>query len=193
MSKKEKLCLNVYTEKYKKEILNGYCRQQPFFFDIFKKLNENPNFQLFGTFIKCNKEVLPINREEKIERMFAAYCMKVIKNRCRDYIRSRKYIYEREISLFNITASTEPFTEDVHFIAPIVFGNELIFIEHEELRDALKKLDEEEFRIIMYYYFLEMNDREIAELLKVSKTGTWEKRQRALKSLKRIIVENWYE
>lgn len=125
--------------------------------------------------------------------MFAAYCMKVIKNRCRDYIRSRKYIYDREISLFNITASTEPFTEDVHFITPIVFGNELIFIKHEELRDALKKLDEEQFRIIMYYYFLEMNDREIAELLKVSKTGTWEKRQRALKSLKRIIVENWYE
>lgn len=161
--------------------------------EIFKKFVENSNFSVFGTFIKYNREVLPISREEKIERMFARYCTKVIKNKCRDYIRSRKYINDREMSMSNIASSIEPFTVDIHFVSPIAFGDEMILIEHEELRDALNKLNEEQFRIIMYYYFLDMNDREIAELLKVSKTGAWEKRKRALQSLKTTIAGQRYE
>ena len=125
------------------------------------------------------------------QHAFDAYCKKILKNATRDIYRRLARQAEREISLSDLTENgadiaavmDEYFEEERQFEA-LGFS---ITIKSELLAEALRHLPERQRKIIMQYYFLDMNDREISETSGEVRNTVSYQRNAALKKLHEIM------
>ena len=125
------------------------------------------------------------------QHTFDAYCKKVLKCAARDIYRRMKRQAEREISLSDLTENgvelaavmDEYFEEERQFEA-LGFN---IIVKSELLAEALRLLPERQREIILRYYFLDMNDREIGETSGAVRNTVSYQRNAALKKLKEIL------
>lgn len=104
---------------------------------------------------------------ERTQHQFDAYCKKVLKYAARDIYRRLARQAEHELSLSEfsengagIIAVMDDYFEDERQFEALGFS---VAIKSELLSEALRLLPEKEREIIMRYYFLDMNDREIGE------------------------------
>lgn len=126
-----------------------------------------------------------INRYEDVENRFDAYCKRVLKNRLIDYKREEAIKREQEISL-NLVQEADLVTADNETIVVMVEDEECI-VRDEDLLDALNRLPEEKYKIVMCYYYLGMTDKEISQKLEQKRTTVRNKRYRAIYILRKIL------
>jgi RNA polymerase sigma factor (sigma-70 family) len=132
-----------------------------------------------------------VDFQEHKQRAFDAYCKKVLRNAARDIYKRLARQAEREISLSDlpengagvIAVMDEYFQAEQEFEA-LGFT---IAIKSELLAEALRLLPERQREIILRYYFLDMNDREIGETSGAVRNTVSYQRNAALKKLKQIM------
>ncbi len=67
-----------------------------------------------------------------------------------------------------------------------VCGND-IFVYDDKLADALKELSERNRENLLMYYFLEMNNEQIAKVQNISRSGVYQNRYNSLELMKKIL------
>ncbi len=134
---------------------------------------------------------------EHTQYAFIAYCKKVLRFAARSIYRRLSWQADREVSLSAFTdggagiASVvdEYFAEEERFEA-LGFS---VAIKSELLAEALRLLPPRQRDIIMRYYFLDMNDREISETSGEVRSTVGYQRNAALKKLKKTLEDLGHE
>lgn len=73
------------------------------------------------------------------------------------------------------------------FLKVIEMDGDRFVVENDVLHEALQLLPEDKSRIILFYYFHGMTDKEISENLNLKRTTVRNRRYSALATLRRII------
>lgn len=121
-----------------------------------------------------------------VEQEFDSFCKTVLKNKLRDYERKAKRKREREISLERLRETAEIY-EEKFFVKVIEMDGDRFVVENDVLHEALRLLPEDKSRIILFYYFHGMTDKEISENLNLKRTTVRNRRYSALSSLRKIL------
>lgn len=137
---------------------------------------------------------MSITFQSDIEKQFDFICKRAIKDERIDYLRHLSNISRKEISfsqignyVVNQFSIIDTYPSYFKFFS---VNNEHIGIESELLGDALEALSDKKRKIILLYYFMDMNDLEISKLLQLSRSTVNEHRNNGLILLKKFIKEN---
>jgi RNA polymerase sigma factor (sigma-70 family) len=132
-----------------------------------------------------------ISFSERIQRQFDAFCRKVLRYAARNFYSRIARQAEHELSLSefsedrtNITAVFDEYFEGEQQFSALGFS---VTIKSELLSEALQLLSARQQDIIMRYYFLGMNDREISEADNGNRGTISYQRNAALRKLKKIL------
>jgi RNA polymerase sigma factor (sigma-70 family) len=131
--------------------------------------------------------------QEHIRHTFDAYCKKVLKYAARDIYRQLARQAGREIPLSELpdggadilNVVDEYFVDEKQFT---VMGFN-ISVKDELLTEALRLLPERQRDIILRYYFLGLNDREVGEATDTAVRTVAYQRSAALKKLKEVMED----
>jgi len=133
----------------------------------------------------------PFSHEEHIQHSFDSYCKKILKYKARDYYRAMKLQTKREVSLSDLSEQdlaqlsvTDEYFKDAFSFT--VQGQDVL-ISDEQLAEALSALPADRRDIILLAYFLDMNDREIAEALNLVRRTVSRRRANSLQKLKNLL------
>lgn len=135
------------------------------------------------------------NRNEWQKRYtFNGFCKKVLKNEAIDAIRENRTRSRREVTFSDLSPQEENqlYTCDQYFVNDeaeksfFVAGRE---IAAKQLADALHSLPEEKRQAVLLYYFFDMTDVEIAELMKIPRSTVQFWRTSSFELLKRFLEE----
>ena len=135
------------------------------------------------------------NRNEWQKRCtFNGFCKKVLKNEAIDAIRENRTRSRREVTFSDLSPQEENqlYTCDQYFVNDeaeksfFVAGRE---ITAKQLADALHSLPEEKRQAVLLYYFFDMTDVEIAELMKIPRSTVQFRRASSFELLKRFLEE----
>jgi RNA polymerase sigma factor (sigma-70 family) len=140
-----------------------------------------------------NKVTFTSQDKECIRHQFDAFCTIVLKYAARNIYRERKRRAQREVSLSDVDErqfEQLAYMDDAIMDAQrfTVLGYD-IAIKSELLAEAVRHLPEARRDILLLYYFLGMNDREIGEALGLIRGTVHYQRTSALKRLRRILEE----
>lgn len=131
---------------------------------------------------------MPSNTERVHCRKFARFCFKVIKNECSNIKRAAGIRNGYDTTgdepveyLIELLSCEDTYTAEQLILN--VDGKQCV-IENEVLFEALKSLPENQRKVILYDFWLELKDREIAERLEVTVRTVYNLRQRAFKRIK---------
>lgn len=69
----------------------------------------------------------------------------------------------------------------------------MVKVFNESLSNALQTMKDKKVNIIIMYYFLEIPDSEIADLMGLNRSTVFRNRKKALEELKELIGDNYYE
>jgi len=134
--------------------------------------------------------------QEHIEHQFDAFCKTVLKFKARDIYKAIARLAAHEIEFSGLTESqfNGLFHEDEYFTTAHRFKvlDFDIAVQDELMAEALAALPEDRRRIVLLYYFLGMNDREIGELLNLIRETVQYRRTSSLKQLKQFLEGNDY-
>lgn len=133
----------------------------------------------------------PYSHKEHIRHAFDAFCKKVLRNEARDYLAELARRRSREISFSELpvevmeqfSAWDDYFAEERRFD---VLGH-IVQISSDELAEAIAALPAQRRDIILLSYFLDMTDKEIAELLNMVRSSVTYRRAATLKLLKKLM------
>lgn len=121
-------------------------------------------------------------------RKFAKFCFKVIKNECKNIKRAAGTRKDYDATgeepaeyLIELLAHEDTYPAE-HLVLTV--GGKSCAVESEILYEALKSLPDEQREVILYDFWLELKDREIAERLEVTVRTVYNLRQRAFKRIK---------
>ena len=122
---------------------------------------------------------------------FNAYCKRALRNELIDIRRERKNRQKHEVIFSDLAPHEEQqlFTVDKYFNEEEVFfvGNMKISIK--QLADAIRSLPPEKRQAVLLYYFFDMNDTEISEIMKVPRSTVQYRRTSSFEPLKRYLEE----
>ena len=118
-----------------------------------------------------------------------------LRNEAIDAIRERKYRKKHEVTFSDLSPQEENqlYTCDQYFVNDeaeksfFVAGKE---ITAKQLADALHSLPEEKRQAVLLYYFFDMKDAEIAELMKIPRSTVQFRRTSSFELLKRFLEES---
>lgn len=133
----------------------------------------------------------PHSHEEHIRHTFDAFCKKVLRNEARDYLDELARQRNREISFSDLPVEVmeqlsvcdDYFVDDRTFD---VLGN-TVQIASDELAEAIAALPKQKRDIILLSYFLELTDKEIAQMLNMVRSSVAYRRTATLKLLKELM------
>lgn len=140
---------------------------------------------------KGGEKMKPSNFEKAIQIQFSYMIKRVVDTTVKDYERElgrrakREQTFsdlsEMELNRFGVT---DEYISD--FTAFDVFGT-VIHVHDEKLCEALKCLSERKRNIVLMFYYLEMSDAEIAELLQVARSTAFRNRTNSLNEIKEML------
>ena len=136
----------------------------------------------------------PSSFQTAIRLQFACLVKRVIDTTVKDYQRelSRRATHEiafselpeQELSHVGITDDY-----DSDYSCFEVLGTK-VKVNNEQLADALKILPEKKLDILLMFYFLEMSDAEIADLLQIDRSTSFRNRRSSLEEIKKYLQED---
>lgn len=133
----------------------------------------------------------PHSHEAHIQHTFDAFCKKVLRNEARDYLDEITRRRKREISFSELPVEVMEQLSvcDSHFREDRTFGvlDHTVYIENDELAEALAALPDDKRDIILLAYFLDMSDYEIADVLNMVRSSVAYRRTSTLKLLKELM------
>ena len=135
--------------------------------------------------------------EQRIQKQFGSFCVKVLKNAALDIQRHNTYIRGVEMSLGDLDfseleqiAMVDKYFMDEHVFEvlglPIVVTGDL-------LAEALEQLSESNRDVILLSYFLGLTDREIGERLNIVHQAVSKRRNVTLKKLREYLMKEGFE
>ncbi|MCD8238181.1 MAG: sigma-70 family RNA polymerase sigma factor [Clostridiales bacterium] len=138
--------------------------------------------------------------QEDIQRIFDSYCKKVLKNETinafksvkRKHLREVKQIPISDISLKdekNFVIYDEYFPEENIDTEEKMFLIAGKFISSKVIAEAVHSLPKDKREIIQNYYYSDMTDLQIANLLNLSNSTIQRHRQRCIKMLKEYLED----
>lgn len=136
--------------------------------------------------------MIPEIDELKLRRAFNRFCKKALQN---EAINALVALQRRKKIILNFS--------DINFNEELIAGNDDFFFDPEEVYSVrgrsvcksqlitiINRLDEPYRRIIKFYYFYDINDRLISELLQVPRSTIQRWRSRALSWLRKDLEES---
>ena len=124
---------------------------------------------------------------------FNAYCKHTLRNELIDALRESKKRERNEVSFSALTPQEEKqlYTVDKYFANEDeeTFCAGGLKITAKLLTDAMHSLPDEKRRTVLLYYFFEMTDAEIAELMKIPRSTVQYRRTSSFELLKRFLEE----
>ena len=135
----------------------------------------------------------PSSFESAIRLQFDCLARKVVGTTVKDYNRELGRRAKREtpfceLSEMEINHIGAVDEYSVEFTAFDVFGNE-VRIYDERLCEAIKKLSERRRNVVLMFYFLELPDAEITEILDISRNSVYRNRMCSLKLIRDMYEE----
>ena len=135
----------------------------------------------------------PSDFQKTVQCRFESCLKKVVRHVVRDYQQGFKRRKEKEISfceLPEIMVENLAVWDDYETDYTIfnVCGND-IRVYDDELAEALKQLSERNRETLLMYYFLEMNNEEIAKKQNISRSGVFQNRHNSLALMRKLLKE----
>ena len=135
----------------------------------------------------------PSDFQKTIQCQFDCKLKRVVKGIVRNYRKELKRRRNKEISyceLPEIVVESLAVWDDYDTDYTIfnVCGND-IRVYDDELAEALKQLSERNRETLLMYYFLEMNNEEIAKKQNISRSGVFQNRHNSLVLMKKLLKE----
>lgn len=124
---------------------------------------------------------------------FNAYCKRTLRNERIDACRERKSRRRHEVNFSDLTPHEEKqlYTVDKYFVNEDedAFCAGGLKITAKLLAEALHSLPDEKRQAVLLYYFFDMTDVEIAELMKIPRSTVQYRRTSSFELLKRYLEE----
>ena len=124
---------------------------------------------------------------------FNAYCKHALRNELIDALRERKSRERREVNFSDLAPHEEKqlYTVDRYFVNEEneAFCAGGLKITAKLLADALHYLPKEKRQAVLLYYFFNMTDAEIAEMMKIPRSTVQYRRTSSFELLKRFLEE----
>ena len=135
----------------------------------------------------------PSDFQKTIQCQFECKLKKVVKGIIWNYRKELKRRKNKEISfseLPDITVESLATWDDYETNYTIfnVCGIDIKVLD-DELAEALKQLPEKKRNNVLMYYFLEMNNEEIAKKQNISRSGVFQNRHNSLALMKKLLKE----
>lgn len=134
----------------------------------------------------------PLNDKEYIIAMYDSYAKTVMRNQCRNAIKSKRRRQNREIAgtekvqyLFELQAHTDVYPSE-HLV--VCGGTYTCVITSEKLYQAMMLLPEGHKAVIILDFWYGWTDQQIAAYLKVTVRTVYNWRQKAFRA-----IRNYYE
>lgn len=135
----------------------------------------------------------PSSFQTAIRLQFDCLAKRVIDTTVKDYQRelSRRAAHEIAFSELpeqevNRMGTVDEY--DADYTCFEVLGTK-VKVNNDQLAEALKQLPEKKLDILLMFYFLEMSDAEIADLLQVDRSTSFRNRRKSLEEIKKILQE----
>ena len=136
----------------------------------------------------------PIRTQWQIRCAFNGYCKRALQNEMLAAKRDIKRRQRREVTFSDLTSQEEKqlfvcdqyFADDEAEKSFVIAGKE---ITAKLLAEALHSLPEEKREAVLLYYFFDMSDVEIAELLNVNRSTVYRHRISGLAMIKEFMKE----
>lgn len=124
---------------------------------------------------------------------FNAYCKHALRNELIDALWERKSRERREVNFSDLAPHEEKqlYTVDRYFVNEEneAFCAGGLKITAKLLADALHSLPKEKRQAVLLYYFFNMTDAEIAEMMKIPRSTVQYRRTSSFELLKRFLEE----
>ena len=137
----------------------------------------------------------PSSFQQTIENQFDYICKRAMEDERKDYLKSLSRLSKRELSfsdigdsIVNQFSTMDRHTEDFRIVS---FDDLSVSVENDLLGEALRNLSDKKREIILLYYFMNMNDTEIAELLKLNRSTVYRHRTSGLNLTKNFMEEQY--
>lgn len=129
-----------------------------------------------------------------IEMQFDYICKRAIDDERKDHLKSLSRLSKKEVAFSELGeykveqfASIDQYPSDFSYFE--VYGEE-IAVKSMNLGEALEHLPEKKRNIVLFYYFLEMTDAEIANSMGLSHSTINEHRHKALQLIREFMKED---
>lgn len=135
----------------------------------------------------------PSSFQTTIENQFDYICKRAVEDERKNYLIYLSRLSRREVSfsdigdyLVNQFATTDNYSTDF----PIFTLNGLsVGVENDLLSEALRELPENKREVVLMFYFMDMSDSEIADLLKLNRSTVYRHRTSGLALIKKFMEE----
>lgn len=136
----------------------------------------------------------PSDFQKTVQCRFESCLKKVVRHVVKDYQKKLKRRKEKEIPFCElpeiVVEKLAVWDEyDTDYTIFNVCGND-IRVYDDELAQALKQLSKRNRETLLMYYFLEMNNEEIAKKQNISRSGAFQNRHNSLALMRELLKEN---
>lgn len=136
---------------------------------------------------------LSSSQKQTIQHQFDCICKRVLADEAKDYLKEicRRAAHETTFSELSEQEMNQLYTMDKYF-SEDQFFNVLgydVAIKDGLIAEALRLLPEQRRDIILLFYFLEMTDKEIGEVLNLVRSTVQYQRTRSLEQLKKLMED----
>src|SRR5690625_2298118 len=136
----------------------------------------------------------PSSFQTTIENQFDYICKRAMEDERKDYFKHLSRLSKKEVSfsdtgdyLVNQFSTVDKHSTDYQLF---MLNGVSIRVESDMLSDAFRNLSEKKRDIILLYYFMDMSDMEIAELLKLNRSTIYRHRTSGLAFIKKFMEEH---
>ncbi|WP_418126536.1 sigma-70 family RNA polymerase sigma factor [Streptococcus parasuis] len=135
----------------------------------------------------------PSSFQTTIENQFDYICMQAMEDERKDYFKQLSRLAKHEVSFSEIGdylvsqfATTDSYVTDFQIF---MLNGISISIENDLLSEALRNLPSNKREILLLFYFMNMSDSEIADMLKVNRSTVYRNRTGGLAMMKKFMEE----
>ncbi len=132
------------------------------------------------------------DKEDKTVRQFVLFCRTALMYEKKNYYNEHKHRAERETHIEMLSPKQSGMLEKIFDIYHAdyfsVMGYEIGIVDGD-LAQALRELSDKYLQIVLLYYIVGLNDREIGEIYGTGRTTICDQRNNAIKKLRLLMEE----
>lgn len=135
----------------------------------------------------------PSSFQTTIENQFDYICKRAMEDERKNYMLYLSRIAKREVSFSDVGdylvsqfVTTDNYSTDFQIFT---LNGLSVGVENDLLSEALRELPDKKREILLLFYFMDMSDSEIADLLKLNRSTVYRHRTNGLALIKKFMEE----
>lgn len=139
------------------------------------------------------RNMKPSSFQTTIENQFDYICKRAMEDERKNYMLYLSRIAKREVSFSDVGdylvsqfATTDNYSTDFQIFT---LNGLSVGVENDLLSEALRELPDKKREILLLFYFMDMSDSEIADLLKLNRSTVYRHRTSGLALIKKFMEE----